>query len=129
VFGLTQVLVASDGSLTVTNLFGLDLISQDDGVRTLTLLADGLGSVRTEMTGAIVEATATYEPYGEYLSQQGVSGSVYGFTGEEEDAATGLLYLRARYYEPFSQDVHESRPVGGHGLAAGDAQLLCVCGR
>ncbi|MCZ7670550.1 MAG: hypothetical protein M5U34_27060 [Chloroflexi bacterium] len=31
IMGLTQVLVANDGSSEVYNLFGLDLISQDDG--------------------------------------------------------------------------------------------------
>ena len=25
-------------------------------------------------------------------------GTLYGFTGEQEDEGTGLLYLRARYY-------------------------------
>jgi RHS repeat-associated protein len=101
IIGLTQVLVADDGTGQVNNLFGLDLIHQDDGSQTLTLLADGLGSVRTEMSGGVVNATTTYEPYGEYLSQQGTSGSAYGFTGEQEDSATGLLYLRARYFAPY----------------------------
>lgn len=40
----------------------------------------------------------TYSPYGEVLAQTGTSGTVYGFIGEQEDGATRLLYLRARYY-------------------------------
>ncbi|MGH2536182.1 MAG: RHS repeat-associated core domain-containing protein [Candidatus Promineifilaceae bacterium] len=64
------------------------------------LLADGLGSVRSEMARAAVQSTITYEPYGNLLVQAGASTSVYGFTGEQEDVATGLLYLRARYYSP-----------------------------
>jgi YD repeat-containing protein len=128
ILGLSQVLIADDGTNQVVNLFGLDLILQDDGTGALALLADGLGSVRLEMVGGAVESTTTYSPYGTELAQEGTSDTVYGFTGEQEDGSTGLLYLRARYYS-FSQDVHESRPVGGHGLAAGDAQLLCVCGR
>ncbi|MEZ4645420.1 MAG: RHS repeat-associated core domain-containing protein [Chloroflexota bacterium] len=42
----------------------------------------------------------TYDPYGRLLAQTGSSGTTYGFTGEQEDAATGLMYLRARYYNP-----------------------------
>jgi RHS repeat-associated protein len=106
--GLSQVLVASDGTTTTHNLFGLApsassgqaLIHQDDGTTTRTLLADGLGSVRMEMVDGAVETVTTYEPYGNLLAQTGTSGTTYGFTGEQHDAATGLLYLRARYYNP-----------------------------
>src|SRR5690606_33269786 len=105
VVGLTQVLMASEGAndnpptQRVYNLFGLDLISQDDGNEVRTLLVDGLGSVRTEMVDEVVETVTTYSPYGEVLEQMGTSGTVYGFTGEQEASATGLLYLRARYYD------------------------------
>lgn len=98
VVGLTEVLVADDGASQVYNLFGLDLIQQEGGSGVRTLLVDGLGSVRLELAGGAVEAVTTYSPYGEVLAQSGTSGTVYGFTGEQEDSATGLLYLRARYY-------------------------------
>lgn len=52
VVGLTQVLVADDGTSRVVNLFGLDLVKQDSGAEVRTLLGDGLGSVRLEMVGA-----------------------------------------------------------------------------
>lgn len=52
VVGLTQVLVADDGTSQVVNLFGLDLVKQDSGAEVRTLLGDGLGSVRLEMVGA-----------------------------------------------------------------------------
>jgi RHS repeat-associated protein len=100
IVGLSQVLVSDDGTTTTHNLFGLDLISQDDGTTTRYLLADGLGSVRVEMVNGAVETTTTYEPYGKLLSQTGSSGTTYSFTGEQYDAATGLVYLRARYYNP-----------------------------
>jgi RHS repeat-associated protein len=98
IVGLSQVLVADEGTAQVVNLFGLDLIHQDDDSQTLTLLVDGLGSVRSEMAGSEVRSTITYDPYGNLLAQEGSSGTVYGFTGEQEDESTGLLYLRARYY-------------------------------
>ena len=50
IFGLTQVLVADNGADQVYNLFGLDLIQQDDDSTVRTLLVDGLGSVRLEMS-------------------------------------------------------------------------------
>jgi RHS repeat-associated protein len=59
-----------------------------------------LGSLRTELVDGAVETVTTYSPYGEVLEQVGTSGTVYGFTGEQEDSTTGLLYLRARYYDP-----------------------------
>jgi RHS repeat-associated protein len=52
------------------------------------------------MVGGAVETAVTYEPYGKLLAQTGSSGTVYGFTGEQYDALTGLVYLRARYYNP-----------------------------
>jgi RHS repeat-associated protein len=76
------------------------LISQDDGTAIRFLLADGLGSTRVEMVGNVVETTTTYEPYGKLLAQTGATGTVYGFTGEQYDALTSLVYLRARYYSP-----------------------------
>jgi RHS repeat-associated protein len=114
-FGLTQVLVADDGTMQVYNLFGLDLISQDSGGEMRTLLVDGLGSVHTEMVNGAVETATTYGPYGEVLEQTGTSGTVYGFTGEQEDSATGLLYLRARYYSPALKVFQSRDPWEGSG--------------
>ena len=94
------MLVSDDGETQTTNLLGLSLIHQDDGSQTRTLLADGLGSVRVEMVGSAVSSATTYEPYGKLLARSGDSGTVYGYTGEQHDAATGLVYLRARYYNP-----------------------------
>lgn len=98
--GLAQVLVADNGTTTILNLWGLDLIAQDDGQTVRVLLADALGSVRQEMVGQNVETTTTYSPYGNQLVQKGTSGTTYGYTGEQQDSTTGLLYLRARYYNP-----------------------------
>ncbi|MCL4872180.1 MAG: hypothetical protein KJ063_24745 [Anaerolineae bacterium] len=103
ILGLSQVLVSDDGTTQTTNLFGLDLISQDDSTETRYLLPDGLGSVRVETVGSSVETATTYAPYGSLLARTGSSGTVYGFTGEQHDGATGFIYLRARYYAP---DLH-----------------------
>ena len=114
ILGLTQVLLADDGATTTANLLGLDLIAQDNGSETRVLLADGLGSARVEMVGGVVETTTTYEPYGKLLAQSGSSGTTYGFTGEQEDAATGLVYLRSRYYSPYLNQFESRDPFSGY---------------
>jgi RHS repeat-associated protein len=119
ILGLSQVLIADDGTNQVVNLFGLDLILQDDGTGALALLADGLGSVRLEMVGGAVESTTTYSPYGTELAQEGTSDTVYGFTGEQEDGSTGLLYLRARYYSDSLMAFMSRDPWQGTGWRPG----------
>ena len=111
--------MADDGTSQVTNLFGLDLISQDSGSEVRTLLVDGLGSVWQEMAGSVVETATTYSPYGKVLEQTGASGTVYGFTGEQEDSATGLLYLRARYYNVSLKVFQSQDPWEGSGRRPG----------
>ncbi len=93
--GLTQVL--SDGSATY--LYGNGRIAQQQ-TSMQYFGADGLGSVRQmyNSSGQII-ANHRYDPFGNTLSQSGVGTSNYGFTGEWTDA-TGLEYLRARYYAP-----------------------------
>jgi RHS repeat-associated protein len=52
----------------------------------------------TGAAGALALAQS-FDPYGGLLSSQGSAATPYGFTGEWGDAS-GLLYLRARYYLP-----------------------------
>jgi RHS repeat-associated protein len=61
---------------------------------------DGLGSVRGVVDNSVgVQESRLYGPYGEPFGSTGTSQTSYGFTGEPTDA-NGLLYLRARYYNP-----------------------------
>lgn len=113
ILGLSQVLVATQGANQVHNLFGLDLIHQDTSTQTLTLLTDGLGSIRLEMAATLIKAT-TYDPYGNPLTTSGTSGTSYGFTGEQEDNSTSLLYLRARYYSPSLNQFQSRDPFAGY---------------
>ncbi len=94
--GLTQVL--DDGA--VSYLYGLDRIAQVDGSNADYFLGDALGSVRqlTDDNGTVTLGQS-YEPYGSDLGSIGSSSTSYAFTGEMVDA-TGLIYLRARYYAP-----------------------------
>ena len=94
--GLTQVL--ADG--TNIYLYGRSRIAQVSSAGPEYFLGDALGSVR-QVTDPAAEAvlTRSYQPYGEVLNQNGESGTPYGFTGEWVDQ-TGLVYLRARHYDP-----------------------------
>jgi len=91
--GLTQVL--NDG--TNAYVYGLGRIAQ---VNTTTeyFLGDALGSVRqlTNTSGQVTLAKS-YNPYGEMLSSNGSGASPFAYTGEQQDAS-GLTYLRSRYY-------------------------------
>jgi RHS repeat-associated protein len=93
--GLTQVL----GDGTNTYLYGAGRISQTN-TDTEYFLGDALGSVRqlTEANGEITLAK-TYDPYGTAMNAVGSGSSSYGFASEQADAS-GLVYLRARFYSP-----------------------------
>lgn len=85
-----------DGSNTY--VYGLERVAQTQGAQYEYFLGDALNSVRqlADASGAIV-LTRAYEPYGSPAAVAGPGASMYGFTGEQQDA-TGLVYLRARYY-------------------------------
>ncbi len=89
--GLTQVL--ADG--TNTYLYGNGRVAQYQASMQY-FGADGLGSVRQIYdASAQVVGSSRYDPYGSLIAQSGAT-SVFAFTGEQYDAATGLEYLRAR---------------------------------
>ncbi len=64
-------------------------------------LSDALGSVRQLADGsAQVTLAQGYMPYGERLWSVGNGSSAYGYTGEDWNVTTQLLFLRARYMQP-----------------------------
>ncbi len=90
--GLTQVL--ADG--TNTYLYGNERLAQYQAAMQY-FGADGLGSVRQIFdASAMVVGSSRYDPFGNVMAQSGTV-SVFAFAGEQQDA-TGLEYLRARYY-------------------------------
>ncbi|MBI4356095.1 MAG: glycohydrolase toxin TNT-related protein [Candidatus Omnitrophica bacterium] len=62
---------------------------------------DHLGSVTmvTDEQGQVVQETR-YKPYGEIYYQSGSENRPHKFTGQRQDASTGLYYYNARYYDP-----------------------------
>jgi RHS repeat-associated protein len=77
-------------------------------------LADHLGSIvqETNASGAVT-LEREYDPWG--VATQGASTSGHAFTGREWDAETGLLYSRARYYDPDSGRFISQDPLGFGG--------------
>lgn len=61
---------------------------------------DALGSVVavTDSTGTVIEQRE-YEPYGRQLKPTTVSDGP-GYTGHASDAATEMIYMQQRYYDP-----------------------------
>jgi RHS repeat-associated protein len=91
--------VLDDGEAYV---YGLDLIAKvDDDENAYHYLYDGLGSTvaLADESGAVV-STYAYDAYGEVRSSTGSEANEYRFTGEQADDDSGLVYLRARYYDP-----------------------------
>lgn len=64
-------------------------------------LFDGLGSVTNLVRpdGALA-ARYQYDAWGNYRATAGSSFNLFGFTGHQRDAATGLYYFKARFYDP-----------------------------
>ena len=96
-----QVLEERDGagSLTVSYVYGDDLISQKRGL-TSYYLYDGQMSTR-QLTGSD-EAPLNeyiYDAFGNLTSQAGAFENNYLYTGEQYDPNAGFYYLRARYYD------------------------------
>src|SRR5579862_334023 len=75
--------------------------------------ADGLGSIRmiTDPTGAVI-GRQTYDAFGAARSQTGVQLPM-GYTGEQVDPESGLVYLRARYMDPATGRFMSKDPLRG----------------
>lgn len=92
--GLAQVLIETTSGQSTHYLPGL----AEYDTAWAYYLPDRLGNVRqlTDHSGAVTLARS-YDPFGNGLEQVGAGQSTFGYTGEQMDP-TGLVYLRARYY-------------------------------
>ncbi|HEX6797113.1 MAG TPA: RHS repeat-associated core domain-containing protein, partial [Ktedonobacterales bacterium] len=63
--------------------------------------SDNLGSAQVALDGSgNPQASVLYDPYGNVRYSSGTMPGSYGYTGQHADAATGLDYYNARYYDP-----------------------------
>jgi RHS repeat-associated protein len=75
--------------------------------------ADHLGSpiAATDATGAI-KWRESYNPFGEARLKPAANANHTGFTGHLQDAASGLTYMQARYYDPVIGRFLSTDPIG-----------------
>jgi RHS repeat-associated protein len=85
-------------------------LRQADASGALYFLSDHLRSTTalTNALGSVVEQTG-YDSFGD---SAGGTLTRYGFTGRERDPATGMLYYRARWYDPPTGRFMSEDPAG-----------------
>ena len=78
-----------------------------------TYLTDLLGSTVGLSTGTAVQTHYGYDPYGVSQTTGAASTNTFQYTGRENDAtSTGLMYYRARYYNPAWGRFISEDPIG-----------------
>ena len=116
-----QVLEEKDaaGNVTKTYTLGLDVLAQQtpaiESGSTLFLLRDGHGSTRglVDATGQpLAGQVFRYDAFGNRLDTSDALTTLL-YSGEQTDA-TGLQYLRARYYDPASGRFNRLDPFAGN---------------
>ncbi len=75
-----------------------------DGINSIVAVTNNLGTT---------DATQRFDAWGNQLAQTGTSPR-YGYTGREPDE-TGLVYYRARYYDPSVGRFTQRDPIGLQG--------------
>ncbi len=109
--------INSDGTtIEYLNGPGIDNKIRQKGSSTSTTYyfsQDHLGSTTalTGTTGKLIERV-TYDGYG---NSAGSTRTRYGYTGRERDSVTGLLYYRARFYDPQVGRLISEDPLGFGG--------------
>lgn len=114
--GLAYVLAERTGSDTSLYTYGSDLVALTDpsGVQSYYHY-DGLGSTRALSNGSgQVTARYSYDVFGATRSSSGASPNAFKFAGEQTDDELGLIYLRARYYDPSMGRFMSKDPKAGH---------------
>jgi len=75
-------------------------------------LRDQLGSTRALLDSAgHTVATDSYDAYGNPTGRTDSATTPFGYAGEYTDAETGFQYLRARYYDPATQQFVSVDPL------------------
>jgi RHS repeat-associated protein len=97
---LAEVLMETTSAASTYYIYGHDLLYSLTVAGPHYHHTDSLGSTiaTTDASGA-VEQTFDYDVFGQLRAVTGATSTKYTFTGEENDSS-GLVYLRARYYDP-----------------------------
>ncbi len=107
----------SSGGVTADMLGGGldDWFTRTDSSGTNAMLRDGMNSTEglVNSSGSLATQFA-YEPFGRTTFSGAGTSNLYRFTGRELDA-TGLYFMRARYYNPVLQRFLSPDPLGFNG--------------
>ena len=99
---LPVVVAETINGVTNRYVYGTDLIEQVDPANGPVFYhADGLGSTRalSNLAGQRTDAYS-YDVFGALRTKTGNAAQPFTFTGEQNDGELGLVFLRARYYDP-----------------------------
>ena len=98
-----KIVLEEDGNGTETarNIYGIYLLSRETADGDYTYRFNGHGDViaLTDSTGTVV-ASYYYDPFGVITEETGEVINPFRYVGEFYDVETGMVYLRARYYDP-----------------------------
>lgn len=116
------------GAATTDYLVGLGMdavLSQTDASGTRALMSDAIGSVVAtgDAGSGLLSGQLAYDPNGRPAAGN-PAGVRVGFAGREHDAS-GLVYMRARYYDPSTTRFISPDPIG---FAGGDTNLYRYVG-
>jgi RHS repeat-associated protein len=126
--GAAGLLSETTANATTSYLYGPDGVAYEtiDPAGVVTYLHhDPLGSVRaaTDIAANIV-GSASFDPYGAVAATTGATPAI-GWAGQYRDTDTGLVYMRARYYDPDTAQFLTRDPLAAstreaYGYVAGD---------
>lgn len=115
--GLATVLQETKAGNTISYVPGLTQFdpSQVGNAQWAYFHADHTNNRGLTDGGAFITKRWEYDPFGVVRSETGTANSDFGYAGEQKDPETGLINLRARYYDPalgrfMSRDVYTGRP-------------------
>lgn len=114
--GVDVVLDRSSDQTAISYLNSAEVdhkLRQSTNTGPIYFLQDHLGSTAAliDTAGGVVERSQ-YEPFGK---STGGPLTRYSFTGRERDAQSGLVYYRARWYDPHQQRFISEDPIGLQG--------------
>ena len=100
---LSQLLVETEGTTVTKYVYGLGLIYEETANDVKVYHYDYRGSTvaLTNLSGAVTD-TFTYDTYGKLLTRTGTTNTQFLYNGRDGVMTdeNGLVYMRARYYNP-----------------------------
>jgi RHS repeat-associated protein len=124
--GDLPLIVGDSAGLYVTGPDGLALTGLTFDGEQRYYHHDQLGSTRAITNAAgTVTARYTFDPYGNPVAGSSAADSRFGYAGQHTDRASGLIYMRARWYDPATGQFITADPIG---LASGETNLYRYAG-